>query len=93
MCRVKQQFDKGRIEVAAIPAAVEAELSRPELGDPIKSGMKIAITCGSRGVANIPIITRAIVDFIKSKGAHPFVVPSMGSHGGASAEGQKALLE
>ena len=93
MCRVKQQFDKGQIEAAAIPAVIKAELSRAELGDPIKGGMKIAITCGSRGVANISIITRAIVDFVKSKGAHPFVVPSMGSHGGASAEGQKALLE
>ena len=92
MFRVKQQFDKGRIEPDAIPAAIMAELSRPELGNPIKSGMKIAITCGSRGVANIPIITKAIADFVKSKGAHPFVVPAMGSHGGATAEGQTALL-
>ena len=93
MCRVKQQFDKGRIERDAIPAVLTAELSRAELGRPIKSGMRIAITCGSRGVANIAIITKAIADFVKSHGAHPFVVPAMGSHGGATAEGQKALLE
>ena len=93
MCRVKQQFDTGRIEPDAIEAAVKAELSRKELGDPIKAGKKIAITCGSRGVANIAVITRAIADFVKSKGAHPFIVPAMGSHGGATAEGQKALLE
>ena len=92
MCRVQQKFDKGRIEPGAIPAAVQAELSRPELGDPVKSGMRIAITCGSRGVANIPIITKAIADFVKSKGAKPFVVPAMGSHGGATAEGQRELL-
>ena len=92
MFRVKQQFDKGRIEPDVIPAAVKAELSRSGLGDPIKSGMKIAITCGSRGVANIPVITKAIADFVKSKGAIPFVVPAMGSHGGATAEGQTALL-
>ena len=93
MCRVKQQFDKGRIESGAIPVALTEELSRPELGRPIKSGMKIAITCGSRGVANIAIITKTIADFVKSHGAHPFVVPAMGSHGGATAEGQKDLLE
>ncbi|MCL2293276.1 MAG: nickel-dependent lactate racemase, partial [Spirochaetes bacterium] len=93
MIKVKQQFDKGRIETNQIPAAVLAELSRPELGDPIKSGMKIAITCGSRGVSNIPVITKAIVDFVKSKGADPFIIPAMGSHGGATAEGQTAILE
>ena len=93
MCRVKQLFDKGRIEPDAIPAAVEAELSRPHLNDPVKPGMRIAITCGSRGVANIPLITRAIASFVKSRGAQPFVVPAMGSHGGATAEGQRALLE
>lgn len=54
--------------------------------------MSIAVTAGSRGVANVNVITRAIVDFCKEKGAHPFIVPAMGSHGGALAEGQKELL-
>jgi len=93
MIRVRQVFDRGRIEVEDIPAAVRTQLSRPELGAYIKSGQRIAITCGSRGVANVSIITRAIVDFVKSCGATPFVVPAMGSHGGATAEGQKALIE
>lgn len=47
----------------------------------IRTGMRVAITCGSRGVANIAIITRAIVDFVKSCGGEPFVFPAMGSHG------------
>jgi hypothetical protein len=93
MLKVKQIFDRTKIDVADLPAAVFAELSRPELGDPIRPGMRIALTCGSRGVANIAVITKAIVDFVKSKGARPFVVPAMGSHGGATAEGQKALIE
>lgn len=54
--------------------------------------MNIAITAGSRGVANVAIITKSIVDFVTSKGANPFVVPAMGSHGGATAEGQLELL-
>jgi hypothetical protein len=93
MLRVKQLFDRARIDVPDIPDAVFAELSRPALGEPIRKGMKIAITCGSRGVANVALITRAIAGFVKSRGALPFVVPAMGSHGGASAEGQKALIE
>lgn len=92
MLRVKQLFDRDSIDPEDIPRAVFAQLSRPELGDPIKPGKRIAITCGSRGVANVAIITRAIADFVKSRGASPFVVPAMGSHGGASAEGQKALI-
>ncbi|MDR0624086.1 MAG: nickel-dependent lactate racemase [Treponema sp.] len=93
MLKVKQLFDRGHIEGERIGEAVFAELSRPELGDPVKPGKRIAITCGSRGVANVALITRAIADFVKSRGAFPFVIPAMGSHGGATAEGQKALIE
>jgi len=93
MVRVRQIFDSRRIEVKDIPAAVTAQLSRPDLGNYIKRGKRIAITCGSRGIANGAIITKAIVDFVKSCGATPFIVPAMGSHGGATAEGQKALIE
>ncbi|MDR1024461.1 MAG: hypothetical protein LBL56_01950 [Treponema sp.] len=92
MLRVKQRFDQGHIEPEEIPRAVAARLSRPELGDPVKPGKRYAITCGSRGVANAAVITRAIAAFVRSRGGLPFVVPAMGSHGGASAEGQKALL-
>jgi hypothetical protein len=93
MVKVRQLFDRERIAEEDIPEAVFAELSRPELGEPLRPGMRIAITCGSRGVANIAIITRAIAGFVKSRGALPFVVPAMGSHGGAAAEGQRVLIE
>ncbi|MDR0643162.1 MAG: DUF362 domain-containing protein [Treponema sp.] len=92
MLRVKQFFDRTHIEPEDIPQAVAAQLSRPELGDPLKPGKHYAITCGSRGVANAAIITKAIAAFVRSRGGHPFVVPAMGSHGGATAEGQRALL-
>jgi hypothetical protein len=93
MIKVRQLFDKTQIEPAAIPAAVFAELSRPELGAPICAGMRVAITCGSRGVANVALITKAIADFVKARGAAPFVIPAMGSHGGATGEGQRQLIE
>jgi len=93
MFKVKQLFDREKIESAKIPEVIFAEMARNDLGDYIKPGKRIAITCGSRGIANIAIITKAIADFVKSKGAYPFVVPAMGSHGGATAEGQRALIE
>ena len=80
MLKVRQLFDKGRIDLEKIPEAVFAEMGRPELGNYIKPGTRIAITSGSRGISNIGIITKAIADFVKSKGASPFVVPAMGSH-------------
>jgi hypothetical protein len=92
MFRVRQFFDAAHIEPEDIPQAVSAQLSLPELGNPVQAGKRYAITCGSRGLANVAIITKAIAAFVKSRGGRPFVVPAMGSHGGATAEGQKALL-
>lgn len=59
----------------------------------LDSNARIAVTVGSRGIANLLPITRAVVDFLKSVGCHPFLVPSMGSHGGATDTGQKKVLE
>jgi hypothetical protein len=56
------------------------------------AGARIAIGVGSRGISNIAAITRAAVDYWKSQGAHPFIFPAMGSHGGATAEGQADVL-
>ena len=92
MFRAEQSFKKDRIEPEQIPGVVREQLSRPEISSRIQPGMNIAITAGSRGIANVNVITRAIVDFVKKKGAYPFIVPAMGSHGGAKAESQKELL-
>jgi hypothetical protein len=59
---------------------------------PIKRGDTVAVGAGSRGVANIAVIVRAVVDHLKALGAKPFVFPAMGSHGGATAEGQLEIL-
>ncbi len=92
MFRARQIFPRPVIKPEQIPEAVRRELSRNELSEQIKPGMHIAITAGSRGIANVAVITKSIVDFVASKGALPFVVPAMGSHGGATAEGQLEVL-
>ncbi len=93
MVRVHQKFDETHIDPKDIPEIVYAQLERDNVRKNIKPGMSIAITCGSRGVANIAIIIRAIVDYVKKCGAEPFVFPAMGSHGGATPEGQLEILE
>ena len=92
MFRAKQVFPRETIKPEDIPAKVFSELSRENFSSKIKPGMQIAITAGSRGIANVAIITRAIVDFVKSKNAIPFIIPAMGSHGGATPEGQLEVL-
>ena len=89
--RIRQKFDRPVID--NIPAEVEAELSRLNLGAAIQPGQSVAITAGSRGIANIHIIIKSIVSHLKGLGAEPFVVPAMGSHGGATAEGQQHIVE
>ncbi|WP_386628707.1 lactate racemase domain-containing protein [Sulfitobacter geojensis] len=74
------------------PAAAVKDAMQAACVDKIKPGMSIAITAGSRGLASLPELLAAIVDQVRARGAHPFVVPAMGSHGGATAEGQSALL-
>jgi hypothetical protein len=59
----------------------------------LQPGASVAVTVGSRGIANIAGITRAIVAYFKAAGAQPFIVPAMGSHGGGTAEGQRAVIE
>ncbi len=93
MFRVKQLLTREKIPVENIPAVVAEGLSAEKIAAKIKPGMRIAITAGSRGVDNVALITKSIADHLKSLGAEPFVVPAMGSHGGASAEGQRHILE
>ena len=90
MVRIKQHIEAPVVE--DIPAAVRGELDEIEASSLVKRGDRIAITGGSRGVANIDIVIKATVDYLKELGAKPFVVPAMGSHGGATAEGQRDVL-
>ena len=92
MVRVRQEFPRPKIEVDDIPSIIHELLGEKCFKDKLKPGMSVAITAGSRGVRNVALITKAIVDFCKSMGALPFVFPAMGSHGGATAEGQLHIL-
>ncbi len=88
MVRIRQSFPRPRVE--DIPAAVRQALSAIAL--PIKRGDRVAVGAGSRGIANLATIVRATVDYLKTLGAQPFVFPAMGSHGGATPEGQLSVL-
>ncbi len=89
--RVRQHLERPRVEDVA--RETEAQLARLELGAKVQPGQSVAITVGSRGIANIHLITRAIVQHFLRLGAKPFIVPAMGSHGGGTAEGQRKIVE
>jgi Lactate racemase N-terminal domain len=78
--------------VGDVPAAVETELFRLGLGNRVKPGDTVAVTCGSRRIANYAVIVKAVVDHFKQLGAIPFLIPAMGSHGAGTAEGQREVL-
>ena len=91
MTRIQQQFEAPVL--TDLPAAIHTELDRINAATIVKPGETVAITAGSRGVANVDIAVKATVEYLKGLGAKPFVVPAMGSHGGATAEGQRSVLE
>ena len=91
MVKVRQMFDDKRIE--DVTAALRAQLERPQIRETVRPGMSVAITAGSRGIDNIALIIRETAAYLKELGAEPFIVPAMGSHGGAVAEGQIAILK
>jgi hypothetical protein len=91
MIRIKQNFITHPIE--DIAGAVRAELDKIQPRELIARGQTVAITAGSRGINNLAVILAEIVRELKKIGARPFIVPAMGSHGGATPEGQKKILE
>jgi hypothetical protein len=86
--KIRQSFPSRKI--ADLSEAVRKELSALDLRLP--PGARIAIGIGSRGIANLAPLAKELIAFLKAKGAQPFVVPAMGSHGGATAEGQAEIL-
>ena len=91
MMRVKQRFDGPTLE--DIPGAVREEIAGLNLSGKVGKGESVAISVGSRGIANIALITRSMIEELQALGAEPFVVPAMGSHGGGRAEGQREIIE
>src|ERR1700758_4010643 len=90
MFRVQQQFKRDAIQ--DIPAAVRQQFAREEIRRKLAPGMNVAIGVGSRGIAHLQQIVTAVVAEVKQAGGIPFIAPAMGSHGGATAEGQRAVL-
>lgn len=90
MVQVEQHFD--RTAVTDIDGSVEKALAEEGVLDSVRPGMSIAVTAGSRGISNIAAILRRVVRALEERGAKPFVIPAMGSHGGATAQGQSDVL-
>ena len=88
--KARQKFPKDR--VPDIPDAVRETLSNRGCLDKIRPGMRVAIAVGSRGIANLQSMVATLVLSLKGAGAEPFIVPAMGSHGGATAGGQEEML-
>ncbi len=80
-------------QTADVAATLRRELAKPAIIERVKPGMNIAIAVGSRGVAEIPLLVKVVVEAVKKQGGKPFIAPAMGSHGGATAEGQRLVLE
>jgi hypothetical protein len=88
LCKISRQF-RGE-SVQDIDGSLRGEPALRELT--VKRGARLAVAVGSRGIANLARIVKSTVEILREKGAEPFIVPAMGSHGGATAEGQTALL-
>jgi len=91
MFKVKQCFPDEKID--DIPGTVSNEISKDAIKSRIPSGSSVAVLVGSRGISNLKEIVKSTVECLKQLGAKPFIIPAMGSHGGATAEGQKEILE
>ena len=91
MLRVKQKFEAPTLE--DIPAAVRAEVQSLALDSKVTAGESVAISVGSRGIANTALIIKSLVEELRVLGLAPFLVPAMGSHGGGVAAAQQAIIE
>ena len=88
LTKIKQHFRNDSL------ADVRGDLSKEltKLGPLLKPGARIAVAVGSRGIKNLVLIVKEVLEFIKENKAYPFIIPAMGSHGDATAEGQEGIL-
>jgi len=82
-----------RQEIGDLSQAIETSLSLLPLHDRLRPGMRIAIPVGSRGIDRIDVVIKAVIDYLKKRGTVPFLFPAMGSHGGATPDGQRSILK
>jgi hypothetical protein len=88
LVKITRRFETA--ELADPLGTLREELAR--LQPVIRPGMRVAIAVGSRGISNLAAIVQEVGKYVRSQGASPFIVPAMGSHGGATAEGQREVL-
>lgn len=89
LIKIKQKFKSEK--VINVKEKIKEEIKSSELN--IVKNSRIAIAVGSRGITNLPLIVKSVIESIIRKGGIPFIIPAMGSHGGANAEGQQEVLE
>ena len=90
MFKVRQIFNDDKLE--NIEETLNLELAKTEIKDMIRPGMKIAVAVGSRGINHINEIVKIVIDYLLERGAEPFIVSAMGSHGGGTTKGQREVL-
>ena len=90
--RVRQSFDQRALSQEEIRRELTAGIEESGLLQGMGPGKRVVLTAGSRGIANLSFITRILVEKVKATGAEPIIIPAMGSHGGATAEGQREVL-
>lgn len=88
---INQNFETEKLD--NLEENIDNQFKEETIKTRIKPGQKIGITVGSRGISNLKEIVKAVCRNIKELGAEPIIIPSMGSHGGATAEGQKHVVE
>ncbi len=91
--RVEQRYETPELTAKEIEVSVSEQLSKLIESSPrIKPGATVAVGCGSRGLVNLVTVVRTVVEELKSRGVNVFLIPAMGSHGGATPEGQTSVL-
>ena len=88
LTKIRQQFPDNAL--GDVKGEIKKSLN--SLRGIIRENSSIAIAVGSRGIDNLPIVVAEVVNYVKAQGAKPFIIPAMGSHGGATAEGQREVL-
>lgn len=88
--RIEQTFERPKLE--DVEGELKVKMQSRDIASKITPGMSVALAVGSRGITNLPLVVKGVVAAVKEAGGEPFIVPAMGSHGGATAAGQKEML-
>ena len=88
--KVRQNFNNAHLDDVA--GATKAQMAREDIRSLVKPGARVAVAVGSRGIRNLSVIVKTVIDSLKEMGAEPFIVSAMGSHGSGCEEGQREVL-